>query len=496
MTTLIPKFDLKNGGSTPTGAVNRPIDEKLSENVSVKDFGAFGDGITDDTTSFNAAILAVALSGGGVVTAPAGTYKILGTVLIPTNIQLDLCNSVITGNGIGSATALFESGYVSGSTIVTNIGTTLNAHPVTSSIVTNAIIQNTGKAFNLYNFIDNCEISNIKFINCTYAIYSTYSYYSRYINLFSRGTASAATNAAFYFSNFVNVQQIESCLVTDRVIGFELAAGCNGLKLLSCSAEGCGTGIKVTGETGPIQFDTCYIESNTTYGVNLNTGGFKYQISFDNCWIYGNPVGILGESSGGQNAIVRETTRFSTNATNIQFTDNINDTSLVEIAPSYIVDSGLIPTTISSYNLAGKNRVNYDIALQSSSTGEILARTKDYGPTIIPLDYSGDVGQGADYGIPFSTYTIAVGAAVNFDITTSIKYRQRASIIVYRLRLVDNGGTAELYGFIFGNVVKALDSTGITITVSTDGNGNVKLAIGTFNNAAGGSSAVGTIRLV
>lgn len=38
MTTLIPKFDLKNGGSTPTGAVNRDIQSKLSDIVSVFDF--------------------------------------------------------------------------------------------------------------------------------------------------------------------------------------------------------------------------------------------------------------------------------------------------------------------------------------------------------------------------------------------------------------------------------------------------------------------------
>jgi len=36
MTTLIPKFDLKNGGSTPTGAVNRTISEKLSDIICVK----------------------------------------------------------------------------------------------------------------------------------------------------------------------------------------------------------------------------------------------------------------------------------------------------------------------------------------------------------------------------------------------------------------------------------------------------------------------------
>jgi len=71
MTTLIPKTSLKNGGSTPTGAINRPINEKLQDFVSVKDFGAVGDGTTDDTTAFINAITA-----SNSVYVPAGTYLV------------------------------------------------------------------------------------------------------------------------------------------------------------------------------------------------------------------------------------------------------------------------------------------------------------------------------------------------------------------------------------------------------------------------------------
>jgi polygalacturonase len=77
MTTLIPQFDLKNGGSTPTGAINRPINQKLQESVSVFDFAATGNGTTDDTASFNEAW---ASSNPKAVLVPAGSYKITGTV--------------------------------------------------------------------------------------------------------------------------------------------------------------------------------------------------------------------------------------------------------------------------------------------------------------------------------------------------------------------------------------------------------------------------------
>jgi polygalacturonase len=77
MTTLIPKINFKNGLATPTGAISRTINEKAQDTVSVKDFGALGDGTTNDATAFTNAWTA---SNPRAVLVPAGSYKITGTV--------------------------------------------------------------------------------------------------------------------------------------------------------------------------------------------------------------------------------------------------------------------------------------------------------------------------------------------------------------------------------------------------------------------------------
>ena len=58
------------------GAVATNVQSKLREFVSVKDFGAKGDGVTDDTAAINNAAIHVASSGGGTVFFPPGTYLV------------------------------------------------------------------------------------------------------------------------------------------------------------------------------------------------------------------------------------------------------------------------------------------------------------------------------------------------------------------------------------------------------------------------------------
>lgn len=60
-----------------TGAVQRTVESKLQDVVSVKDFGAKGDGVTDDALAINRATKYVAsLPNGGTVYYPPGIYRI------------------------------------------------------------------------------------------------------------------------------------------------------------------------------------------------------------------------------------------------------------------------------------------------------------------------------------------------------------------------------------------------------------------------------------
>ena len=87
--------DATNVAYTPagTGAVTTDVQRKLREAVSVKDFGAVGDGVTDDTAAIQAAIDAVSSANSGVVNIPAGVYK------TSAELTLDTQGVVLQGAG-------------------------------------------------------------------------------------------------------------------------------------------------------------------------------------------------------------------------------------------------------------------------------------------------------------------------------------------------------------------------------------------------------------
>jgi len=481
-----------NEGST--GAVNRTVQTKLQESISVKDFGAKGDGSTDDTAAFNAAILAVAIAGGGTIIAPNANYYIAGTILLPSNIHLDLMNSTITGAGIGSSGDLFQSAYLSGGTIITNIGTSAESHLVQQTIVTNAIINNCGKAFNIYNFVDNCEISNIKFNNCTYAIYSDSCFYCRFINLFSRGSASSATNAAFYFANYVNVQAIESVFVTGRTIGIEVTGGANGLVLQSCSAEECATGMLVNGQNGPLKFDTCYFEANTSIGLDLGNSGSKNPVTIDNCWFYGNATAINGTPvNAGEALIINANNTFLNNTTNINIVDTIADKSNISLVSGSYPDNAVPPALPSGYNLVPQSNVDYKITIFNSATGLPIIKSAVHGPTLIAFENEGNPGAPEAGTVSFCSNSKSSGTTFSVYVDTSIVYQEFNSLLVYRFEVIDNVSTYKMFGLVFGDSVTVLDSTGKTVSVSNNG-GNVRLTLGTFSHPSGSYQITGVVR--
>lgn len=101
-----------------TGAIATTVQAKLRQTVSVKDFGAVGDAVTDDTAAIQAAINYVAgLDRGGQVYYPSGRYLVTSSILVQ--------NSNVNQSGDG----VFSSLIVTNSNINTMV---IGSNPIES----------------------------------------------------------------------------------------------------------------------------------------------------------------------------------------------------------------------------------------------------------------------------------------------------------------------------------------------------------------------------
>lgn len=158
-------FRQANTSGLFASSVASTVHNKLREFVSVMDFGATGDGSTDDTAAIQAAINE---NSGGCIRFPAGTYRITSPIVV------NVANTILVGDG----------------SKVTNI---LNAQTNGDAIVFES--QNTG----LSDYLSSCGITGIRAYRSTDA---------------TSGAALRLTQCnAFILDDFANLNHPEGIVI-------------------------------------------------------------------------------------------------------------------------------------------------------------------------------------------------------------------------------------------------------------------------------------------
>jgi len=253
-----------------TGAVARTALDKLRDVLSVKDFGAVGDGVADDTAALAAAIAAGKAASKSVY-FPAGTYL---TDLVAVGHLAGSTAISLLGDGAGVTT--LQKKTADGACVLTfNDGATGYGHFYVSDLSVIGIAGDTPAA--------------IRANACVRSVCSNVSAYQAGIgfedlggitNLYQHCIASS-NDIGFSFDQSTtpasspNNNAMYRCVSVDNTVqGIYIDHG-RLLSLIACDIEGNGTG----GGTDP---------GGLVVGANMNGGSPSAGVHARDCWIEAN----------------------------------------------------------------------------------------------------------------------------------------------------------------------------------------------------------------
>lgn len=329
------------------GAVATNVQAKLRKFVSVKDFGAVGDGVADDTAAFNLSFAALG-SAGGVVTVPNSMRCLIDSnLMVPANVSLVGPHEYVGSPGRNNSTPFGSMGgvlivnsaatltvgsnasisgffiYRKGMTFPTVNASAFSGTAITidgdDSAVTHCLVIGFNKAVyssgdqrqRINNLWFDC-VNGIEITNCldTPHIHNCHGWPFATIEASTAGTPGASiirAGIAYYLHDTVDWAKLTDCFSYGYLKGFKLTSA-NSCTLLSCGADNITSG-GAPAYPGSIGFDVGGQENRLigcqaaaqTIGVSVaSNDGVMQTIVGLNIWACGDH-GVL--VSGGDLSI-------------------------------------------------------------------------------------------------------------------------------------------------------------------------------------------------
>lgn len=283
-----------------TGAQTRTVESKLQEFVSVKDFGATGDGVTDDAAAVQAALD----SGARRIHIPTGYYKINTTLTVPATV------SIISGDGI-NASRLWSNTSSGDYILDTNLASVslkdfrIYGGDQETSALSAPTARNGIKATGTGNQFAWENIAIYGF-NTGASVGATAS--TVYMCLFKKLIVGLCNTGIFvdqgmHQSSWINCQ-FQSCVnygMNFNPTGADYEVVANGI--YNCTFErtssGTGAGLYLENVRG-LEVSACYFEANKTRSIYLtgtSTNGAQ-AVSIHNCYFF-DYSGFYSPAAGG-----------------------------------------------------------------------------------------------------------------------------------------------------------------------------------------------------
>jgi hypothetical protein len=242
-----------------TGAQDSNVKAKLQEFVSVKDFGAAGDGVADDTAAIQAAIdAALNASTNSAIQIPAGTYLISDTLTMDT----------------GRVPSIYGAGS-NAVTIICAAGSFSSAQPILSILRTSGT-RSANNVFKGFTLRDASGVAHgFEMAWVTQSLFEDIGLYNLKLGMNLTDTV--------YSCHFDSVR---TSSMPAGSIGFALYQESNQLLFSNCIMSGGAKGVVFNESANAVKFNNCDFEGGSSYHIEVApTTGFKVRgLSIDNCY--------------------------------------------------------------------------------------------------------------------------------------------------------------------------------------------------------------------
>lgn len=259
-----------SGSYAPLTSGGKGVVRKDELTYSVKDYGAVGNGVADDTSGIQAAIDAANTAGGGTVFFPEGTYLISASINGKANVSLV---------GAGQAISIIKCDTAAVQMLkwsnVSTYGVT-----VRDLAVSGVAASTTGLYFgSTAEETSHVELSNLRVINHARGVdnggtYGLFDSVLRKVDFYNCGTAGMQVAGSQVI--------LEGC--TFRVCGWGLQ-----VKYLSSASVG-----------GPRAYGCTWIQN--TYDIIL-TGATIRPATFNGCWFEQTVTAVVGSTGGNHDLL-------------------------------------------------------------------------------------------------------------------------------------------------------------------------------------------------
>lgn len=461
------------------------VDKHTYTNTDV--YNTYANGITDDTAAINAAITAMALvtaQGGQLNLASGKQYRIAGKLLIPTGVRLNLNGSTLIGNGSGSGQVMIESAYVSGVSVITNVGTVAESHPVWRASVFNGEIHDTETAFYLFNWLQGCKIEGIRFSNVKKGWYANRSFYAAYRDNAASVGCGVVGTPFYHFNDQTNAVVVHHNSATVPY-GMLFEGGATAVDISSANTfEGGSIGLKLKGDCLGLKVSANYFENMTGTALDLTEAG---TVDWDVTANYFKDIPVVMDDTGSTQPIHGS---FS-ESNKIAGTGGLMKVS----SPNNFMDFE-IPSDAQGLQVIPANWTigkGTEVSMLSTADGVGINDQRQKalysGVSLIPVRRGGDVGAPLAGYVHFTTQT----AGTTQIIDTKIAWQPFALFAKFIFRAVDGLGNHDIYGDIYGDKFKRLDADAMVMTMTNNG-GFVRISL--TQTAPPFASVTGSIQIV